>query len=75
MEERAIRQRPAVYKPAIANGVMDLGTHEQYSWSFYKNCTPDHANRLDRTFRFVTEHGDKTIFPEEGLYEQVRDRV
>ena len=55
--------------------VMDLGTHEQYFWPFYKNYMPDHAQRLDYTFRFVTEHGYKAIFPEEDIYEQVRDRV
>ena len=55
--------------------VMDLGTHEQYFWPFYKNYMPDHAERLDCTFRFVTEHGYKAIFPEEDLFEQIRDRV
>ncbi len=55
--------------------VMDLATHEQYFWSFYKNYMPDHARRLDQTFRFVTEHGYKPIFPKEDIFEQVRDRV
>lgn len=55
--------------------VMDLATHEQYFWSFYKNYMADHAKRLDETFRFVHEHGYKAIFPEEDPYEQVRDRV
>ena len=55
--------------------VMDLATHEQYFWPFYKNYMPDHANRLDHTFRFVTERGYRAIFPEEDIYEQVRDRV
>lgn len=55
--------------------VMDLGTHEQYFWPFYKNYMPDHAQRLDRTFRFVTERGYRAIFPEDDVYEQVRDRV
>ncbi len=55
--------------------VMDLATHEQYFWPFYKNYLPDHANRLDQTFRFVTEHGYKAIFPEEDVFEQLRDRL
>jgi hypothetical protein len=55
--------------------VMDLATHEQYFWPFYKNYLPDHTNRLEQTFRFVTERGYKAIFPEEDIFEQVRDRV
>lgn len=55
--------------------VMDLATHEQYFWPFYKNHMPDHAERLDCAFRFVTERGYKAIFPEEDIFEQVRDRV
>ncbi len=55
--------------------VMDLATHEQYFWPFYKNYMPDHADRLDCAFRFVTERGYKAIFPEEDIFEQVRDRV
>jgi hypothetical protein len=55
--------------------VMDLATHEQYFWPFYKSYLPDHANRLDQAFRFVTERGYKAIFPEEDVLEHVRDRV
>lgn len=55
--------------------VMDLATHEQYFWPFYKNYLPDHASRLDRAFRFVTEHGYKAVFPEEDVFEQVRGRI
>jgi hypothetical protein len=55
--------------------VMDLGTHEQYFWPFYKNYLPDHADRLDQAFRFVTGHGYKAIFPEEDPFERVRDLV
>jgi len=55
--------------------VMDLGTHEQYFWPFYKNYMPDYAQRLDQSFRFVTDHGYKAIFPEEDPFEQVRDRI
>jgi hypothetical protein len=55
--------------------VMDLATHEQYFWPFYKNYMPDHAQRLDQSFRFVTERGYKAIFPAEDPFEQVRDRM
>ncbi len=55
--------------------VMDLATHEQYFWPFYKNYMPDHPERLDGAFRFVTERGYKAIFPEEDIFERVRDRV
>ncbi len=45
--------------------VMDLGTHEQYFWSFYKNYLPDHWKRLEITLRYMLDHGYKPIFPEE----------
>lgn len=55
--------------------VMDLATHEQYFWPFYKNYMPDHAQRLDCAFRFVSERGYKAVFPEEDGFERVRDWV
>jgi hypothetical protein len=55
--------------------VMDLATHEQYFWPFYKNYMADHADRLECAFRFVTERGYKAVFPEEDVLERVRDRV
>jgi len=55
--------------------VMDLATHEQYFWPFYKNYMPDHAQRLDQAFRFVTARGYQAVFPAEDPFEQVRDRV
>lgn len=47
--------------------IMDLFTHEQYFWPFYCNYVPDHAQRLDTTIRWVTEHGYKPVFFHEGL--------
>ena len=41
---------------------VDLMTHEQYFWPFYKNYLPDHWDRLDRAFAFVTERGYKPVF-------------
>ena len=41
---------------------IDLLTHEQYFWSFYRNYIPDHWDRLDRAFAFVTERGYKPVF-------------
>lgn len=32
-------------------------------------------NKLNETFRFVTEYGYKAVFPEEDILDQVRDRV
>ncbi|HOB73443.1 MAG TPA: hypothetical protein PKG54_02855 [Phycisphaerae bacterium] len=47
--------------------IMDLFTHEQYFWKFYKNYVPDHAERLDTAIRWVTEHGYEPVFFHEGF--------
>ena len=41
---------------------IDLMTHEQYFWPFYRNYLPDHWDRLDRAFAFLTERGYKPVF-------------
>ncbi|MDD4869295.1 MAG: hypothetical protein PHR77_01950 [Kiritimatiellae bacterium] len=48
--------------------VIDLLTHEQYFWSFYKNYLPDHPKRLDRAFAFLSERGYKPVFLDDGFY-------
>jgi hypothetical protein len=47
--------------------IMDLFTHEQYFWPFYRNYIPDHPQRLDTAIRWVTEHGYKPVFFHEGF--------
>ncbi len=47
--------------------IMDLFTHEQYFWPFYKRYLPDHPQRLDAAIRWVTEHGYKPVFFHEGF--------
>ena len=47
--------------------IMDLFTHEQYFWPFYRNYIPDHPQRLDTAIRWVTEHGYKPVFLHEGF--------
>lgn len=47
--------------------IMDLMTHEQYFWPFYDIYIPDHLERLDKTFRWVTENGYKPVFFHEGF--------
>jgi hypothetical protein len=47
--------------------IMDLFTHEQYFWPFYRNYLPDHPQRLDVAIRWVTEHGYKPVFFHEGF--------
>ncbi|MCL2742921.1 MAG: hypothetical protein FWE67_03625 [Planctomycetaceae bacterium] len=51
----------AVSDPNTAE-FLDLMTHEQYFWSFYKNYLPDHWERLDRAFAFAAERGYKPVF-------------
>ena len=52
--------------PATAE-VMDLFTHEQYFWPFYRNYVPDHFERLETAIRCVTEAGYAPVFLHEGL--------
>lgn len=47
--------------------IMDLFTHEQYFWPFYRAYLPDHAERLDVAIRWVTEHGYEPVFFHEGF--------
>ena len=47
--------------------IMDLFTHEQYFWPFYRNYIPDHSQRLDAAIRWVTENGYKPVFFHEGF--------
>ena len=47
--------------------IMDLFTHEQYFWPFYRNYLPDHPQRLDTAIRWVTEHGYAPVFFHEGF--------
>ncbi|MDO5581473.1 MAG: hypothetical protein Q4G69_10060 [Planctomycetia bacterium] len=45
--------------------VMNLGTHEQYFWPFYKNYMKDHWDRVELVLRFMLEHNYQPILPEE----------
>ncbi len=47
--------------------IMDLFTHEQYFWPFYRRYIPDHGLRLEAAIRFVTEKGYKPVFFHEGF--------
>jgi len=58
--------KPLAKDPNTAE-VMDLFTHEQYFWPFYRHHIPDHAQRLETAIRFVTEQGYKPVFYHEGF--------
>jgi hypothetical protein len=47
--------------------VIDLLTHEQYFWPFYKNYLPDCAERMDRAIGFIVQHGHKPVFLQDGF--------
>jgi hypothetical protein len=47
--------------------IMDLFTHEQYFWPFYRHYVPDHGQRLETAIRWVTEHGYEPVFFHEGF--------
>jgi hypothetical protein len=58
--------QPLTDKPETAE-IMDLLTHEQYFWPFYRNHLPDHAERMEAAVRWVTEHGYEPVFFHQGL--------
>lgn len=45
-----------------ANRVIDLLTHEQYSWPFYKRYLPDHTQRLQTAVSWCADHGFEPVF-------------
>lgn len=47
--------------------IIDLFTHEQYFWPFYRNYLADHPERLDVAIRWATEQGYKPVFFHEGF--------
>jgi hypothetical protein len=46
---------------------VNLLTHEQYFWPFYKAFVPDHAQRCEAAIRWTTDHGYKPVFFHEGF--------
>ncbi len=50
--------------------VMDLFTHEQYFWPFYRRYIEDHAQRLDAAIGWATEEGYEPVFFDEGYWGQ-----
>ena len=66
LDQIAARLAPLLDDPDNAE-IMDLFTHEQYFWPFYKNHVPDHADRLDAAIGFCAEHGYEPVFFHEGF--------
>ncbi|MBI5394957.1 MAG: hypothetical protein HZA91_06625 [Verrucomicrobia bacterium] len=65
--DRIVPMLEAVARDANRAEIMDLFTHEQYFWPFFKAYLPDHFQRLDAALRWVTEHGYAPVFFHEGL--------
>jgi hypothetical protein len=47
--------------------IMDLTTHEQPTWPFWRGHLPDHAKRIETAIRWVTERGYQPVFFHEGF--------
>lgn len=60
--EQIIPKLDAVMADPLQNEVIDLLTHEQYFWPFYQNYLPDHAQRMDRAIKYVTQNGYQSVF-------------
>lgn len=46
---------------------VNLLTHEQYFWPFYRGFIADHAQRCEAAIRWTTQHGYKPVFFHEGF--------
>lgn len=66
LEEIVPKLKPLVSDPCQGE-VIDFLTHEQYFWPFYRRYLPDHAERMERAIAFVTEHGYKPVFLQDGF--------
>ncbi|NUQ64782.1 MAG: hypothetical protein HUU20_20155 [Pirellulales bacterium] len=66
-----VEQIPAKLEPLAGDPnraeIMDLFTHEQYFWPFYRVYLPDHPQRLDTAIRWVTDRGYEPVFYHEGF--------
>jgi hypothetical protein len=47
--------------------ILNLLTHEQYSFDYYPNYIPDHLDRIETAVRIATEHGYKPVFFHDGF--------
>ncbi|MCG3147106.1 MAG: hypothetical protein PCFJNLEI_00543 [Verrucomicrobiae bacterium] len=50
----------------VPDRVLDLLTHEQYSWPFYRRYLPDHTERLETAVRWCAERGFEPVFLHSG---------
>lgn len=66
LDQTRRRLQEALADPNTAEFV-DLMTHEQYFWPFYGNYLPDHWDRLETAFAFLTEKGYKPVFLNDPL--------
>jgi len=46
---------------------INIATHEQYCYPFYKSFIPDHFERMETAIRLVTENEYKPVFFHEGI--------
>ncbi len=47
--------------------IIDLMTHEQYFWPFYRAYLPDHRERIETAIRWAAERGCEPVFLHEGF--------
>ena len=61
--------REAVARIAATPGkeLVNLGSHEQYCYSFYARCLSDHLERLRLMAELMAEAGYSSVFPTESL--------
>ncbi len=57
---------PQLKDPNTAE-IIDLFTHEQYFWPFYRNYLSDHRQRVENAIRWARENNFKPVFFHEGF--------
>ena len=51
----------------FGNECYGLGSHEQYTFPYYKNYIPDHLLRIDTAARTAYEHGCKPVYYQQAF--------
>ena len=65
--DRIVPQLDQIGQDPHQSEILDLMTHEQYSWPFFSIYLPDHAQRIERAIRWATERGHQPVFLHEGF--------
>lgn len=66
LDQIAPTLEPVIEDPR-RGGTIDILTHEQYFWPFYKAHLPDHPLRVEKAIALVTSRGYEPVFLQEEM--------